>query len=104
MIALGIATNRIPRLLLSQKSSKSSRRCVGVAPSSHPRNFLSSGDTSVIEKLFVKAMSLCRPEAREAKGEREESNMSMVVITSKAMDCLFDMWVILVRCAHHFAE
>ena len=84
-IARETCTNRIPRLLLSQKPSKSSRRCVGIAPSSQPRNFLSSAGTLALEKLFVKAMSLYRPAAGQwNRDQPEESNMSMVC---KYLEC-----------------
>ena len=53
------ATDLILRALLSQKSSNSSRRWEGVAPSLQPRNSSSDWGMLILEKLFVKAITLC---------------------------------------------
>lgn len=68
--------HRVPKVLESQKSSKSSRSLGGVAPCSHPRNVSSDSTvnlepggipfaiaSSVFEKLFVRAITRHLPAA-----------------------------------------
>jgi len=64
MLKLG-RSHRIPSLLLSQKSSKSVRRWVGMAPSVHPRNSLSDWGTSAFWKLLVNAITCHRAVAEK---------------------------------------
>lgn len=57
----GIGTDRVPRVLLSQKSSNNAFSLFGVAPSCQPKKSNSEEGIAVSfrEKLLVRAMILC---------------------------------------------